>query len=114
MPCFAPTLKGDSAFSAFAPFAPSPEQLWRIGDRAGANKGRKCAFPLMLNSYEKTPYVLSSLANSEQRPTFCYPFTNFFTSILPAIFTSRKYTPPANPSRLSSRTGPVSLRSTCP
>ena len=25
--------KGDQSFSAFAPFAPSPKQLWRIGDR---------------------------------------------------------------------------------
>ena len=61
MPDFAPTLapplssfgargKGDQAFSAFAPFAPSPERLWRIGDRVGANKVRKCHLGADLNS----------------------------------------------------------------
>ena len=39
-PCFAPSLKGASAFSGFAPF------------RVGANKGRKCDFLVMLNSYD--------------------------------------------------------------
>ena len=38
-PCFAPSLKGASAFSGFAPL------------RVGANKGRKCDFLIMLNSY---------------------------------------------------------------
>ena len=39
MPDFAPTLKGDQAFSTFAPF------------RVGANKGRKCRVEINLNSY---------------------------------------------------------------
>ena len=45
-PCFASSLKGASAFSGFAPF------------RVGANKGRKCDFLVMLNSYVALYFLL--------------------------------------------------------
>ena len=58
--------KGTSAFSGFAPFAPSLERLWRIGDRVGANKGRKCHFQVMLNSYSSIIVAIMLL------PVFLY------------------------------------------
>ena len=72
-PCFAPSLKGASAFSGFAPFAPSPKRLWRIGDRVGANKGRKCDFLVMLNSSFSAIYDFLHY-DANLRP--CWDFSN--------------------------------------